>query len=171
MPSCLIFCRRRAWLSVALNVAPGTENGSVEMLGTVLHRLQNDSSSSLEPWTPSWRDRRGGYYEYVYNMKQAVGLLRRDVLPTASKHWDAADMQTKSAWGFVHFLRSYLYNSGEKFGALSVRTRIPLPAGVIMPESPDVSAAGAATAKAAAIGKGIGIMRIFNTDWHNEIQN
>ena len=142
---------------------------NVEMLGTVLHRLQNDSSSSLEPWTPSWRDRRAGYYEYVNSMKQAVGLPRRDVLPTASKHWDAADMQTKSAWGFVHYLRSYLYNSGEKFGALSVRTRIPLPSGVRKPESPDVSAAGAATAKAAVIGKGIGIMRTFNTAWHNEI--
>ena len=144
---------------------------NVAVLGMVLHRLQNDSSSSLEPWTPSWRDRRAGYFEYVNSMKQAVGQSRRDVLPIAREHWDAADLQTKSAWGFIHFLRRHLYNSqsGDGRGACTIRTRIPLPAGVRMPESPDTSAAGAATVKEVVLGKGIGIMRTFNTDWHNQI--
>ena len=144
---------------------------NVEVLGTVLHSLQNDSSSSLEPWTPSWRDRRSGYWEYLNSMKQAVGLSKRDVLLTARGHWDSADLQTKSAWGFVHYLRRHLYitDPGHGRGALTVRTRIPLPAGVRMPESPDTSAAGAAPAKAVVLGKGIGIMRTFNTDWHNQI--
>ena len=138
-----------------------------ELIGTVLHRLQNDSSASLEPWVVSWRERRAAYHDYVTSMKQAVGQRRRDVVSIASEHWAAADMQTKSAWGFVHYLRSHLYK-GQAPGVFA-RTRIPLPAGVIIPESADVPAAGAATAKAASIGKGIGLMRTFNTDWHNEI--
>ena len=144
---------------------------NVEQLGSVLRRLQNDSSSSLDPWTPSWRDRRAGYYEYVNSMKQAVGQIRRDVLHIAREHWIGADLQTKSAWGFVHHLRRHLYvsESAEGGGAVPRRTRIPLPAGVRMPESADTSGAGAANAKPAILGKGIGIMRTFNTDWHNQI--
>ena len=144
---------------------------NVEVLGIVLHRLQNDSSASLEPWTPSWRDRRDGWAEYLHSIKQAVGLSKREVLAIARQHWDAADVQTKSAWGFVHYMRRHLYSTerSQGSGAVYVRTRIPLPAGVRMPESPDTAAERAATAKAVVLGKGIGIMRTFNTNWHNEI--
>ena len=140
----------------------------VEMIGMVLHRLQNDSTSSVEPWQSSWRYRRLGFYQFVADMKQAVGIITRHTLPTARKLWTDADLQTKDAWGFVAYVRQHLY-SCEKNGAVRMRTRIPLPAGVRMPKSTDVSAAGAAEDKGVVLGKGIGIMRTFNTDWHNEI--
>ena len=141
----------------------------LEVIGTVLHRLQNDSTASLDPWSSSWRERRLGFSEYLNSMKQAVGQHKKDLVPIARKHWAGADLQTKSAWGFVNYLRRQLYirESGTN-GAALVRHRIPLPAGVRMPESPDTSAAGT-DSKAVVLGKGIGIMRTFNTDWHNQI--
>ena len=103
-------------------------------------------------------------------MKQAVGQRRCDVACIGSQLWAIADLQTKSAWGFVNYLRRHLYRIeyGKGRGNITVRTRIPLPVGVRMPESPDTLTAGTET-KAGVLGKGLGIMRTFNTDWHNQI--
>ena len=141
---------------------------NVEIIGTVLHRLQNDSTASLDPWSCSWRDRRRAFSEYLQDMGKATGQQRKDLVVIARRHWVSADLQAKSAWGFVNLLRRHLYKVSGTIGAVTVRHRIPLPAGVRMPESPDTSTAGT-DSKAVVVGKGIGIMRTFNTDWHNQI--
>ena len=140
-----------------------------EQIGVVLHRLQNDVSSSLEPLTISWRARRNGFFEYVQDMKNAVGQSKSDVIPTAREHWVASDSHTKNVWGFVFVLRGLLYARTPGKGCVDSRVRIPLPAGVRKPETHDTPGTGAASVNSVVLGKGIGIMRTFNTDWHNQI--
>ena len=108
-----------------LSKSPNTEE-----IGVVLHRLQNDSSASVQPWTPTWRYRRHGFFEYVQDMKTALGQHKKDVLNLAREHWNAADAQTRDAWGFIRYLRCQLYSTAVTMGCLNTRSRIPLPAGV-----------------------------------------
>ena len=138
-----------------------------DKLSRLLALMQQNAQASLEPWKADWSLRRSAYHEYELDCSEATGMSRRAVRPFTHPQWTEAEPATREAWACLRAIRERLYDMSKKNGAAKVRVRVALPAGVDMPALP----VGASPSKPidASIGKGIGIMRTFNTDWHNEM--
>ena len=137
-------------------------------IGTILARLQQDSTASLDPWKATWKSRRLAYHEFELDLSKAVGQSRAQCRQIASAHWAAATAQARDAWAFLRCVRERLYDMTQSKGATKVRTRVPLPAGRSLPAPVRESSGQAAEESDVVFAKGIGLMRTFNTDWHNE---
>ena len=137
------------------------------VLGQILGRLQEDVNGALEPWQASWKLRRNAYHEYELDASETLGLSRKSLRQPMQEHWANASIEIKDRWAFVRAVRERLYNF-ERNGSVLRRTRIEYPTGREPPQIGVVQAPMAAT-KAAVIGKGLGMLRTFNTKWHNEV--
>ena len=111
--------------------------------------------------------RRQAYHEYELDSSEAMGVSRKCIRLQTQAHWKAAGTQERDAWAFLRMVRERLYDMSQRQGAVKVRTRIPTPLGVVLPNTS--LAPVAAPASAVVICKGIGMMRTFNTGWHNEL--
>ena len=140
---------------------------SLPEFGRLLAQLQRDPTSSLLPWTATWMQRRQAYHEYELDSSEAMGVSRKCIRLQTQAHWKAARTQERDAWAFLRMVRERLYDMSQRQGAVKVRTRIPTPLGVVLPNTS--LAPVAAPASAVVICKGIGMMRTFNTGWHNEL--
>ena len=138
-------------------------------IGLLLARLQHDSTVSLLPWKATWQRRRTAYHEYVLDVCTVLGKPRKLVVAETAQKWNNAEPQAREAWAFLRAIREKLYNlAAVNGGAVMSRTRIALPPGVQPPLAEAALPHSADAAGEPAFGKGIGLMRTFNTSWHEE---
>ena len=135
-------------------------------LGEILARLQADVNATLRPWQASWQLRRNAFHEYVLDCSELLGMSRKTLRNALQEHWSNASVEVKDRWAFIRKIRERLY-AVEYSGACKRRTRIPFPEGCQPPQSANVRLQAEATS--VAIGKGIGLLRTFNTSWHNDV--
>ena len=135
-------------------------------LGKILGLLQEDLKASLLPWQASWKWRRNAYHEYELDSSELLGIPRTRLRQALQEHWASLSIEVKDRWAFVRAVRERLYTF-HKQGIIQRRTRIPIPAGR---QAPQIGTSHTQSPVAAAcIGKGLGMLRTFNTKWHNEI--
>ena len=133
-------------------------------LGKILGRLQADVNEELLPWRASWKGRRNAYHEYELDCSEMLGVSRLSLRQSTAEHWANASIEVKDRWAFVRAVRERLYNVTRN-GVILQRTRIALPEGRQAPQiAPDEQ-----PPLVGGIGKGLGLLRTFNTPWHNEV--
>lgn len=144
-----------------------SKNFPEHLLGQILDRLQDDEHASLHPWQASWKWRRNAYHEYELDSSEVLGLSRKSLRHAMQQHWTDASIEVKDRWAFVRAIRERLYTF-TRHGVIQRRTRIDVPEGRHLPQIGDLSAQ-AASSSPPVIGKGLGLLRTFNTQWHNEV--
>ena len=110
--------------------------------------------------------RRDAYHENEKDGAALVGRSRTSVRVMTHALWHAAIPQIREVWAFLRMVRSHLYVPSAKRGAVSLRVRIPVPAGLMVAGSHIGSNKPAVDV---SIGKGLGMLRTFNTNWHNMV--
>ena len=139
-----------------------------QYLGHLLFHLQaNIDHERSAPCT--WEQRRQAFSEYESDVKFLLNGTIRLLRKTAWTMWTSAPHHIKDSWHHMRTIRSQLYQevhiTHRAFG--ENRQRIPYPTNVIIPVKPAVS--GDVPPMPPVVAKGTGVLRTFNTFWHNEL--